>query len=182
MTSQQTTKTSRFLSLVLRHQPETIGITLADDGWTQVDALIAAMNAHGHPINFEILEHVVETNDKQRFSFSNDGEMIRANQGHSIAVQLGYPPSIPPEILYHGTVGRFLQAIRETGLHKSQRHHVHLSASPEVAGIVGNRRGKAIILTVRAREMNAAGHEFFVSANGVWLTDFVPAAFIDFPG
>ena len=174
------TKISRFLSLVLRHQPETIGIVLSNDGWTSVDGLIAAVNRHGQALDFETLEHVVETNDKKRFAFSDDGEMIRANQGHSVEVNLGYQPTAPPEFLHHGTVARFLPSIRENGIQKGQRHNVHLSASREVANTVGKRRGEPVILTVRALEMNAAGHEFHLSANGVWLTDFVPVQFIQF--
>lgn len=181
MSPQQATKISRFLSLVLRHQPETIGITLSQEGWTNVDELIAAINCHGQALNFETLEQVVETNDKKRFSFSDDGEMIRANQGHSVEVNLGYQPTPPPEILYHGTVARFLPSIRENGIHKGQRYQVHLSASLEVANTVGKRRGQPEILAVRAREMNAAGHHFYISANGVWLTDLIPPEFIDFP-
>jgi putative RNA 2'-phosphotransferase len=181
MNPQQTTKISRFLSLVLRHQPETIGITLTEDGWTNVDELIAAINRHGQELDFETLEHVVETNDKKRFAFSDDGEMIRANQGHSVEVNLGYQPTPPPEFLYHGTVAKFLPSIRESGLHKGQRHHVHLSASLEVANTVGKRRGQPVILTVRSRDMHAAGHIFNISANGVWLTDLVPPQFINFP-
>jgi putative RNA 2'-phosphotransferase len=105
--------------------------------------------------------------------------MIRANQGHSVEVNLGYPATPPPEILYHGTVAKYLPSIRENGIHKGQRHHVHLSASLEVANTVGKRRGQPVILTIRAREMNVAGHDFYVSANGVWLTDFVPPRFIE---
>lgn len=181
MNPQQTTKISRFLSLVLRHQPETIGITLTEDGWTNVDELIAAINRHGQELDFEALEHVVETNDKKRFAFSDDGEMIRANQGHSVEVDLGYQPTPPPEILYHGSVAKFLPSIRENGIHKGQRHHVHLSASLEVANTVGKRRGQPVILTVRSSDMHAAGHIFNISANGVWLTDLVPPQFINFP-
>jgi putative RNA 2'-phosphotransferase len=180
MNPQQATKISRFLSLILRHQPETVDITLTEDGWTNVDELIAAINRHGQALDFETLEYVVETNDKKRFSFSDDGEMIRANQGHSVEVNLGYQATPPPGILYHGTVARFLPSIREDGIRKGQRHHVHLSASLEVANTVGKRRGQPVILTIQAREMNAAGHEFYVSANGVWLTDFVPPSFIQF--
>lgn len=180
MNTQQTTRVSRFLSLVLRHQPETIGIKLTEQGWTNVDGLIAAMNAHGQPLDFETLEHVVDTNDKKRFAFSDDGEMIRANQGHSVEVNLGYQPTTPPEALYHGTVARFLPGIREYGILKGQRHHVHLSQSLDTANAVGKRRGQPVILIVRAREMNADGHEFHLSANGVWLTDAVPPQFITF--
>ncbi len=181
MTPQQATNISRFLSLVLRHQPETIGIALSADGWTNVDELIAAINRHGQALDFETLEQVVETNDKQRFAFSDDGEMIRANQGHSVEVNLGYQPTTPPEILYHGTVAKFLPSISANGINKGQRHHVHLSASLEVANIVGKRRGQPVILTVLAIEMHAAGHIFSISANGVWLTDLVPPQFIDIP-
>jgi putative RNA 2'-phosphotransferase len=182
MNPQQATKISRFLSLVLRHQPEAIGITLTENGWTNVDELIAAINRSGKTLNFETLEQVVESNDKQRFSFSDDGEMIRANQGHSVDVNLGYQSTSPPEILYHGTVAKFLPSIRENGIQKGQRHHVHLSVSLDVANTVGKRRGQPVILTIRAQEMNAVGHDFFVSTNGVWLTDFVPIHFIDFSG
>lgn len=181
MNPEQTTRISRFLSLVLRHQPETIGIKLTEDGWMNVEGLIQALNAHGHALDYEMLEHVVETNDKKRFAFSDDGEMIRANQGHSVEVRLGYEPSAPPETLYHGTVAKFLPAIREQGLQKGQRHQVHLSASPAVASQVGKRRGVPIILSIRARAMHDAGHLFYLSANGVWLTDAVPVAFIEFP-
>jgi putative RNA 2'-phosphotransferase len=181
MNSQNATKISRFLSLVLRHQPEKIGITLTSDGWTNVDELIAAMNRNGQAVDFETLELVVETNDKKRFSFSDDGEMIRANQGHSVEVNLGYQPTPPPEILYHGTVAKFLPSIRESGIQKGQRHHIHLSASLEVANAVGKRRGQPVILTVRSSDMHSAGHIFNISANGVWLTDLVPPQFIIFP-
>ncbi len=181
MNEKETTRTSKFLSLVLRHEPTKIGITLNDEGWVSVDELIAALNRHGQSIDFETLEHVVETNEKKRFAFSDDGEMIRASQGHSVAVSLGYPPATPPDLLYHGTVARFLPAIRETGIRKGQRHHVHLSASLDVATTVGKRRGQPVILTVRAKDMHDAGHVFQVSANGVWLTDCVTAEFIEFP-
>ena len=181
MNLQHATRISRLLSLVLRHQPETIGITLAEDGWTNVDELIAAINRHGQALDFETLEEIVETNDKKRFAFSEDREMIRANQGHSVEVNLGYPPTPPPEILYHGTVAKFLPDIRENGIHKGQRHHVHLSALLEVANTVCKRRGQSVILTVLAIDMHAAGHIFNLSANGVWLTDLVPPQFINFP-
>ncbi len=181
MNPQHATRISRFLSLVLRHQPETIGIMLTEEGWTNVDDLIAAINRHGQELDFETLEQVVETNDKKRFEFSDDGEMIRASQGHSVEVNLGYQPTPPPEILYHGTVDRFLPGIREKGIQKGQRHHVHLSALLEVANTVGKRRGQPVILSIRAGELNAAGHDFYISTNGVWLTDSVPARYIVFP-
>lgn len=180
MNEKDTTRISKFLSLVLRHEPGKIGITLDEEGWVRVDELIAALNRRGMRIDFETLEHVVDTNDKKRFAFSDDGELIRASQGHSVAVSLGYPPATPPDLLYHGTVARFLPAIRESGIRKGQRHHVHLSVSLDVATTVGKRRGQPVILSVRARDMHDAGHIFHVSANGVWLTDLVPAEFVRF--
>lgn len=181
MNSQQEQRLSKFLSLVLRHQPEQIGISLDDQGWTSVDALIAAMNQYGQKIDHDLLDEIVENNDKQRFSFSDDGEMIRANQGHSVAVELGYAPQTPPDTLYHGTVERFLAAIAATGLSKGQRHHVHLSESLTTATKVGQRRGQPIILTINAKAMSADGYVFYCSANGVWLTDAVPSNYIRFP-
>ncbi len=181
MNPQQEQQLSKFLSLVLRHQPQHIGISLDEQGWTSVDELIAALNRHGQKINLEMLEQVVEKNDKQRFSFSDDGEMIRANQGHSVAVELGYAPQTPPNILYHGTVERFLVAIAATGLSKGQRHHVHLSEFITTATKVGQRRGKPLILTINAEAMSADGYVFYCSANGVWLTDAVPSSYISFP-
>lgn len=181
MDAQQTKKTSKFLSLVLRHQPETIGITLDDAGWVTVDDLLTALASQGRPLTREVLEMVVANNDKQRFSFSDDGKQIRANQGHSVEVELGYEACTPPEILYHGTPRQFVEPIRRGGLQKMQRHHVHMHQDLNTATAVGNRRGKAVILKIRALEMHAAGHAFFVTANHVWLTDHVPSEYIEFP-
>lgn len=174
-------KLSKFLSLVLRHDPARIGITLDSAGWTDVAALLAAAAAHGTSITRAQLAEIVATSDKQRFALSPDGERIRANQGHSVEVELELAPATPPAILYHGTVDRFLPAIRDQGLIKGARHHVHLSADLTTAEKVGGRRGKPVILTVRAAEMVEAGCPFFVSQNGVWLTDHVPPTFIRFP-
>lgn len=181
MNAAQNKRLSKFLSLVLRHEPGEIGIALDEQGWARVDELLEAMNAHGHALDFETLEQVVETNDKKRFAFSDDGEQIRASQGHSVEVELGYEPVEPPRTLYHGTVARFLDDIRRDGLRKGKRHHVHLSTSEQTASQVGKRRGAPVLLKVRARDMHASGHRFHVSANGVWLTDAVPTEFIDFP-
>ncbi|HEY0254769.1 MAG TPA: RNA 2'-phosphotransferase [Kofleriaceae bacterium] len=172
---------SKFLSLVLRHEPEAIGITLDKNGWTPVDALLAAFANHGQPMTREELEELVATSDKKRFALSDDGAQIRANQGHSVEVELELAPIAPPARLFHGTVDKFLASIRATGLVKGERHHVHLSADLETATKVGGRRGKPVILTVRAQEMAAAGHVFFRSENGVWLTDHVPPEFLAFP-
>jgi putative RNA 2'-phosphotransferase len=181
MPDERTTRASKFLSLVLRHKPDEIGIALDSAGWVDVDVLLAAMAAHGRAITIDELRHVVETSDKKRFALSEDGRRIRASQGHSVEVELGYEPATPPDVLFHGTVERFLPSIREHGLMKGARHHVHLSADVETATKVGSRRGSAVVLTIDAAGMAREGLLFFVSANGVWLTDEVPARFIRFP-
>ncbi len=174
--------TSKFLSLVLRHQPEVIGMQLDPEGWLPVDDLIAGANAHGHLLTQELLREIVATSDKQRFAFSEDGTRIRANQGHSVeTVDLNLSVSQPPNELYHGTVARFLDSIRSQGLIKGSRNHVHLSSDIETAMKVGGRRGKPVVLTVHAHQMHEAYYYFFLSANGVWLTDVVPPQFLRFP-
>lgn len=173
--------TSKFLSLILRHKPETIGIQLDENGWANVDELIEKINAQGIELDFESLENIVLTNDKKRFSFNDDLTMIRANQGHSIEVDLALEPALPPEKLYHGTVEKFLDGIRENGLQKMSRQHVHLSRDISTAQKVGSRRGKPVILTILANEMKEEGFTFFLSENGVWLCDHVPSKFILFP-
>ncbi len=182
MTEKDTKRTSKFMSLVLRHQPEKIGIHLDEAGWVDVNELLEAMARHGKRISRETLAYVVRTNDKQRFSLSEDGRRIRANQGHSVGVDLGYIPAEPPEILLHGTPTRFLDAIRREGLKRMNRHHVHLHVDEATSIAVGTRRGKPVLLKVRALEMARQGHEFFVTPNDVWLTDHVPEEFIEFPG
>jgi putative RNA 2'-phosphotransferase len=179
MNAEQTKRLSKFLSLVLRHEPETIGIELDAAGWVQVDRLLEAMHAHGRPVTREQLELVVATSDKQRFALSDDGVRIRANQGHTVDVELGYQPAEPPEILFHGTPEKFVASILAGGLHRGERHHVHLSPTEETARAVGSRRGRPVILRIRAREMQAAGHAFFHTPNGVWLTEHVPPRYID---
>ena len=171
-----TRKISKFMSLVLRHRPEKIGLKLDENGWADVQELITKMN-----INLQELEYVVENNDKKRFAFNEDKTKIRANQGHSLkTVDLELKNIQPPNFLFHGTVGKFMSAIRDTGLLKMNRQHVHLSKDKETAIKVGSRRGKAIILSVRAGEMYEKGFEFYCSENGVWLTDHVPSEYIDF--
>lgn len=174
-------RTSKFLSLVLRHQPEKIDISLDDAGWVDVDVLLRATARHGKRISRETLDYVVRTNDKQRFSFSEDERRIRANQGHSVDVDLGYKQAEPPEILLHGTPTRFIESIRRDGLKKMNRHHVHLHADEATVVAVGSRRGNPVLLKVRALEMARQGHKFFVTPNNVWLTDHVPVEFIEFP-
>jgi putative RNA 2'-phosphotransferase len=176
--SDQRKSTSKFLSLVLRHQPGTIGLSLDRNGWVSVDDLLQALASHGKPLARADLESIVTSSDKQRFALSADRSMIRANQGHSVPVDLALPCALPPEILYHGTVERYLASIREHGLLKGKRHHVHLSATRELAIVVGRRRGVPRVLEVNARGMTSAGHVFYRSENGVWLTDHVPARFL----
>jgi putative RNA 2'-phosphotransferase len=169
---------SKFLSFVLRHHPETLGLTLSSDGWVAVELLLEACARHGTALDRATLERLVRDSDKQRFALSPDRSSIRASQGHSVKVELGYQPSTPPDVLYHGTVARFLPAIRAEGLQRGQRHHVHLSATKEAAAAVGSRRGKALLLEIDAAAMVGEGFEFFRSANGVWLTLQVPARFL----
>jgi putative RNA 2'-phosphotransferase len=171
---------SKFLSLVLRHKPQEIGITLDAEGWVPVDELVAAAARHGQSISREQLDEVVATNDKKRFTFSPDGRLIRANQGHSVEVDLGLVPVEPPELLYHGTVERFLDSIREKGLIRGKRQHVHLSADRETAARVGQRRGRPVVLVVEAARMHNDEHVFYRSENGVWLTEAVPVKYLKF--
>jgi putative RNA 2'-phosphotransferase len=174
-------KTSKFLSLVLRHKPEAIGLGLDANGWADVEELIRLANQQGTRLTRPLLEQVVKENDKQRFAFSADGQRIRANQGHSIKVDLALAPATPPAQLYHGTATRFLDSIWATGLHSSNRQHVHLSSDLTTATKVGARHGQPVVLVVQAAAMVAAGHEFYLSDNGVWLTEKVPVEFIVFP-
>ena len=181
MRKQKTVKLSKLLSYVLRHRPDAVGLELGPGGWVDVEMLLEGLAAHQDPISREELEEIVRTCDKQRFALSPDGLSIRANQGHSAPVDLGYEPRSPPEVLFHGTVRRFLASIRAQGLLRGQRHHVHLSSSVETAKQVGGRRGRPVVLEVRACEMVQDGHVFYVSPNGVWLTEHVPPRYIDFP-
>lgn len=179
MTEKEVIRTSKFLSQILRHQPERVGLRLDSAGWVSVAELLDAVNRHGTALTLDQLKHVVATNDKMRFAFSEDGQRIRASQGHSIKVDLRYEPQAPPEFLYHGTPERFVASIRATGLNKGQRHHVHLSPDPETATKVGRRRGRPVVLKVRSGDMHQVGYVFYRSANGVWLVDHVPPQFIE---
>ena len=169
---------SKYLAKYLRHSPHELGLTLQPGGWVAVDDLLGAAEKHGFPITYDDLAECVETNDKQRFAFDVTGEMIRANQGHSVVVDLQLEERQPPDVLYHGTVERFVTSIEEKGLVRGKRHHVHLSKDVETARKVGSRRGKPVILTVDARRMHRDGHKFLLSANGVWLTDAVPPTYL----
>ena len=174
-------KTSKFLSLVLRHAPETIGLSLDANGWAEVDQLLAQAASHGKAITRAQLDAVVANDSKTRYAYSDDGLRIRANQGHSLAaVDIGLPPATPPAALYHGTASRFVDAIREQGLRPGSRNHVHLSATEDTAVNVGSRHGKPVVLSIDTAAMLAQGHVFYLAANGVWLADAVPATFITF--
>jgi len=172
------TKLSKFLSLVLRHKPEEIGIELDSNGWTAVNELIEKMNVYGKHIDFDTLEVILETNNKKRFSFNEDRSLIRANQGHSIEIDLGYKTKIPPKRLFHGTGAKYVDSIYKTGIKKKDRHHVHLSKDMETALSVGQRHGKPVIFEILTEEMTKEGFEFYESENGVWLTDEIPVRFI----
>jgi putative RNA 2'-phosphotransferase len=178
VTGRDDVRTSKLLSLVLRHQPEKVGLTLDPAGWVDVETLLAALRAHGRPVTRADLERIVATSDKQRFALDRAADRIRANQGHSVGVDLGLPVAEPPAVLYHGTPDRNLASIQRDGLRRGSRHDVHLSADVATARRVGARRGRAVVLAVDTAGMVAAGHEFRVSANGVWLVDAVPPAYL----
>lgn len=173
--------TSRWMSKVLRHAPESAGLRLDEAGWVDVDALLAAAARAGMTLDRPTLDRVVRENDKQRFALSPDGRRIRASQGHSVNVELGLEPQAPPEVLYHGTAERSLESIRGGGLRPGTRTHVHLSADEETALAVGRRHGRPVVLRVLAGRMHAAGHAFYRSDNGVWLTDAVPPEHLELP-
>ena len=174
----EATRASKFLSLILRHKPEEAGITLDEHGWVDVSVLLAAVKGK---MDRAMLDLVVAENDKKRFEFSVDGSRIRASQGHSVDVDLGYAPTDPPEFLYHGTSVRHLDSIRATGLEKRGRHAVHLCEDEATARNVGSRHGPPTVLIVRARELASTGAVFHRSTNGVWLTESVPAEYLVTP-
>ncbi|MCB0835569.1 MAG: RNA 2'-phosphotransferase [Bacteroidetes bacterium] len=181
LTKQEEKKIGKFLSLVLRHKPEVIGVELDENGWTDIETLMVKLAAKGKAISRDDLQQIVVNNNKKRYAISEDGKRIRARQGHSIKVDLGYEPVTPPEFLFHGTAAQHIHSIKATGLEKRNRHHVHLSLDKETATQVGGRHGKPVILVVKAGEMYEKGNSFFVSENGVWLTEEVPVEFIVFP-
>jgi len=178
MNPKQLKSLSKFLSLVLRHKPEVIGIEMDANGWVSVPELLEKMNASGKSFDLETLKEVVETNNKKRFSFNEDQSMIRASQGHSLQIELGYTEKKPPAILYHGTAKKNAESILAKGVQKMSRHHVHLSKDLSTAISVGGRHGKPIVFEVLSGEMAAAGIKFFESENGVWLTDSVPPEYL----
>lgn len=173
-------QTSVFLSLILRHQPQVIGIELDPHGWADVSELIKGVNASGkHTLDMPTLEEIVRTDNKQRYSFNEDKTKIRANQGHSIKVDVELKEAQPPETLYHGTGEKFVDAIKAEGLKPKSRLYVHLSKDEETATNVGSRHGKPHVFVVHSGEMFRQGYKFFISENGVWLTDFVPVNFLE---
>jgi putative RNA 2'-phosphotransferase len=179
MTQNRLVTISKYLSKYLRHEPHNIGLQLDSQGWVKVDELLNACRKYNFPISKKELNEVVKTNDKQRFSFDDTGTRIRANQGHSIKIDLDLEPRTPPDTLYHGTVAKFLVSIQQEGLKKMSRHHVHLSSDVETARKVGQRRGKPVILTINALKMHQDGYQFFLSDNGVWLVDSVPPEYFN---
>lgn len=178
MNTSRPVKISKYLSKHLRHQPERIGIKLAPGGWVDVDELLAACQKHSFPINRNELEEVVANNDKKRFAFDSTGTLIRANQGHSVEVDLQLETTIPPEVLYHGTGHGAVEAILREGLCKMSRHHVHLSSDVATAKTVGARHGRPVVFTVDSAAMHSAGYTFYCSENKVWLVDSVPPEYL----
>ncbi|HNY32810.1 MAG TPA: RNA 2'-phosphotransferase [Fibrobacteria bacterium] len=173
---------SKFLSLVLRHAPETIGLVLDGHGWAQVADLLEKANQGKVALTIDELLEIVETNEKKRFELSPDDERIRAVQGHSIDVDLELSPTTPPATLYHGSAQQNLSGIRESGIQRGKRRYVHLSGDPETALKVGARHGKPVLLCLDTARLTQAGHLFCLSKNGVWLTDNVLPEFVTFPG
>lgn len=180
MWNNQLVKLSKFLSYILRHHPESIGLTLDENGWVKVERLLHNANKHGKLFTALDLKEIVARNDKKRFELSSDGLRIRARQGHSVSVDVGLEPVRPPEFLYHGTAGRFLSSIKTGGLLKKGRLYVHLSIDEETAIKVGKRHGKPVVIKINALEMHEKGYNFYVSTNGVWLTDHIPPEFLIF--
>lgn len=180
MSDQNYNKISKFLSYVLRHQPDAIGLILDDHGWANIEELINKANQSGEVTTLDrsLIQDVVDSNDKKRFFISDDGQSIRASQGHSVNVDLQLKPVEPPEFLYHGTATRFLESILKEGLKPQQRQYVHLSKDIETATKVGQRYGKPVILTINAQLMCEQGFKFFLSENGVWLTNNVPSIYL----
>ena len=169
---------SRFLALILRHKPEAIGISLDEHGWANVSELIEKMNKQ-QKFNMAMLEEIVATDDKQRYSFSADKTRIRANQGHSIPVDVELPEKEPPEFLFHGTGQKYTQSINKSGLLSQSRLYVHLSADENTATAVGTRHGTLAMYRVKSGEMFSDGYKFFLSVNGVWLTKSVPPKYLE---
>ena len=178
MNEKELKSTGKFLSLVLRHDPEKIGLTLDENGWAEVTVLLEKLAKKGKKLDFDTLKYLVETNDKKRYSFNADFSKIRANQGHSIEVDIKLKEATPPDILYHGTAEKNLDSIFLEGLTKRNRNHVHLSKDIETSIKVGTRHGKPIVLTIDTKAMLDDGIRFYLSENQVWLTNYVEPKYI----
>jgi putative RNA 2'-phosphotransferase len=178
MPNDRQTRLSKYLSYHLRHAPQAIGLTLETGGWVKVKDLLDAAARDRYTIDRQELEAIVANNDKKRFSFDETGEKIRANQGHSVDVDLQLEPMEPPAVLYHGTAEKFMPAILEEGLQKMSRHHVHLAVDAGKAKDVGKRQGKPVVLAINTAAMVADGCIFYRSDNGVWLTDRIPPQYL----
>lgn len=177
--SKQHTETGKFLSYVLRHKPQAIGLTLDREGWADIGALVTCAKESGRELNESLIRKVVESNDKKRFAISEDGLYIRAVQGHSTdTVSISYAEQVPPEVLYHGTATRFLESIMREGLKPGKRHYVHLSQEVQTAIAVGQRYGDPIVLKIEALRMHREGFKFFQAENGVWLVRNAPRQYI----
>lgn len=184
---QELVRISKFMSLVLRHEPEKIGLNMDSEGWVSVEELINKINGHSssklkgtEKITKDIIDEVVDTNEKKRFAYNSDGTKIRASQGHSIDVDLKMSSVSPPEILFHGTASRFIHFIKKDGIKKMNRQHVHLSSTKSTAISVGSRHGDSCVIVVKSGDMKRDGFVFFMSENGVWLTDNVPSKYLVF--
>ncbi len=177
MSKNELTETSRFISLILRHKPEVIGITLDEHGWADTQALIEGVS-RTHPLTMELLERIVAEDEKQRYSWNEDRTKIRANQGHSVQVDVELQEAVPPAVLYHGTARRFSDAIEAEGLLPRSRLYVHLSANRDTAVQVGARHGSPLVYAVDSGRMHQDGLRFYLSANGVWLTKAVPPQYL----
>ena len=172
------TSLSKYIALILRHKPEAVGITLDENGWASVSELLSGINASGNEIDMQTLEEIVAEDEKQRYSFNADKTKIRANQGHSVNVDVELKKAEPPEILFHGTGEKFVSSIKSEGLKPKSRLYVHLSKDRETAVKVGSRHGKPVVYEVNSGEMSRNGFEFLLSENGVWLTKIVPAEYL----
>ncbi|TKC08306.1 RNA 2'-phosphotransferase [Pedobacter polaris] len=178
LSEKESKRISKFLSYVLRHHPELIGIELDENGWTDITILIEKAIAHDIKLDQETLNYIVETNNKKRFAFNETFDKIRASQGHSVSIDLAYTPQKPPKLLYHGTAVKTAAFIFKSGIEKQSRQHVHLSVDFETAINVGSRHGKPFVFTVNAEEMFNDQFNFYLAENGVWLTDYVPAKYL----
>lgn len=170
---------SKYMSLILRHKPDVIGIELDEHGWANVNDLISGIEKDNHGFNFELLEEIVRSDSKQRYSFNDDKSFIRANQGHSVNVDVELKEKEPPEYLYHGTGEKYVKSINQDGLIPKSRLYVHLSKDIKTAENVGKRHGKEIIYRINSGRMYRNGYKFYLSENGIWLTKEAPVKYLE---